>query len=850
MKSWKYHRICGEMGNMIKHFGPQADGSFSSSMVFSTTNVCKLYAPFNCGISIFRTPEPENIKYIALKIYWYKEIINEISNNNIFCELPHYIVIKDDDIDFIGTRSTFIIQQLQKPPRNSHFDANSDEDKGRYLLELENGNEELFFKAGDEIGETISDKIEMMIFTSPQIRPHIDLIETNAAWHEIEIRNMMDPVSFFYGFYRLGADFFQNIDDYSKIHHWFVDNVDINNRIILELRNEYNVPLLNTEGNASEIKLSSDGSQIATAAESVGGYFLISGNRTNIDIETKLPANPVVSILKEQYFFFDMINNRLIMNSSLPDPIRLEGPCHLVIQALKPSKWFAEQEAVADSNIPMPLEVSDKLKWYTVRNKAIPIIDGNEYFDSLQTDIYTVDNSNASHSINFAAWSMDIDFKLPMPKAFISIGGTSPDYPGPLEERTLQEVLSEKKDRVRLLIWDNMFAKEANMKALNFINDFIFEGINTPLNTVCKAILDVRQSFALMSANHMKICTISNSNCDMIGYCGGIDIYKDRITDGYHINSMRDSVAEFKGQHDTMARIEGEAAYELNRLLYKRWIDSDINDIPPQTPNKAAFNNKTYNGNNDEGTVLVQIANTIDHRPDPPYCFAKDGDTTIYRTIKNAILNAKQYIYIEDQYFRDQNVIDELEVPLSKGVFVIIVMPEVMWDSKAEIAVGLPEFIDPWFDFTPNWDEPVERTENLRNTYKELFSVYYPVNTHNENEEDIYVHSKLWIIDDIFVSCGSSNIDRKGMGSDPNSATSCECNGFYIDEQLTNNKSRKFARDFRIRLWSEHLFEKPFSKDIPVENSLYYEALSDPISAIKNFWLNPGTNGRIRKFSD
>jgi len=63
---------------------------------------------------------------------------------------------------------------------------------------------------------------------------------------------------------------------------------------------------------------------------------------------------------------------------------------------------------------------------------------------------------------------------------------------------------------------------------------------------------------------------------------------------------------------------------------------------------------------------------------------------------------------------------------------------------------------------------------------------------------DIYVHAKCWIIDDVFVSIGSANQNRRGMTHDS------ECNVFIIDGK-TARGGRKFAKDFRISLWAEHL---------------------------------------------
>jgi phosphatidylserine/phosphatidylglycerophosphate/cardiolipin synthase-like enzyme len=831
-----FSKITDSMGPVLKHFGPQSDGSFSNLLAYTVPIGSQLYAPTNCTVRYFKDHAGE--AFLALELDWDQEIIKVLTVQSIYSEIPTHLCIKQSDsngsnyFDFVGFANVFLRTYLAKKPRSERFNPDDPADVALALSGIMQRGFPLSFKTGELIGLFLKDTLEISAYTTWQIRPMVTVNHTNRYWPEIERRNLMDPIAWLNGFvfaHQKGLATFQTQSDYDIINNWFTTN-NLNNRLLVEFRDEYNVPIVESSEKASEIMITwntvsstlmsfSDAlSHTTDITTSTNGYFAFTGAKAKIDIETKFSTNAVYSELDHQHVFGDLLHNSSFVKKTKPDSIIWEAPKHLVIQILRPSDWFAPQLAVHDNNNISPLdypEVTTPLKRYTIKNKAETLIDGLEYFKSFKNEVELV--SEDTHFIHLAAWSIDVNFDL------FSNSGI-----------TLRQLLSGKLTKVRLLAWDNITPplpriSFSNMSALNYINGFDygddfagFPKINTPV----RAILDNRQDISLKSANHMKLAVINNSRA-LIAYCGGIDIWPDRSIDAKHLTSTTTF-----GLHDTMIKLTGEAAFEINRVLYKRWIDATINNIPAKTPNKETFRYYSYNGNHDEGTVLVQIACTIDSsvKLTRKYAFAVGGDNTIYRTLVKSIENARSFIYIEDQYFRDQNIINALETALQRGVYVVVVMPDVLWDGFLEAAVTLPELFDPNTDF--NVHEPQEITQHIRDTYLDKFKIF---GLRNKSDR-IYVHSKLWIVDDIFLSCGSANIDTKGMGSDPNAATSCECNGFYIDEMIAHSGSRIFARDLRIRLWSEHLFEQPISPEQPVESSVFFHALVDPIKAIATHW--------------
>ncbi|MBK6795239.1 MAG: hypothetical protein IPG76_00135 [Acidobacteria bacterium] len=191
--------------------------------------------------------------------------------------------------------------------------------------------------------------------------------------------------------------------------------------------------------------------------------------------------------------------------------------------------------------------------------------------------------------------------------------------------------------------------------------------------------------------------------------------------------------------------------------------------------------------------------------------FAPQGDQGIWQTLENAISKASQFIYIEDQYFTNEHVFHAIYQALVRGLnFFVLVMPRktLGWDLTAPD----PTVID---------SDPAKMAMALFSDFPHKVRICYL----EHEKEWIYVHSKTQIVDDIFLSCGSANLDIRGLGVDLNQATSQECNLICIDEVVTAEGSRRLPQYVRARLWAEHLGLNP---DNPV--------LLDPVAAYIKYW--------------
>lgn len=260
------------------------------------------------------------------------------------------------------------------------------------------------------------------------------------------------------------------------------------------------------------------------------------------------------------------------------------------------------------------------------------------------------------------------------------------------------------------------------------------------------------------------------------------------------------------------------------------------------------------------GTNLVQIACTYGNcggLKDSPiasggtfttnsgYAFAPEGDFTLESTIINAIHRARKFVYIEDQYVSNMKIavalaerIREMKAA-GKPFFVFIIMPyfdrRSIYDAtpyESITSLFLPEGFElPELTYLDNsWAYTMSRWRDVFNSvdpngdFWGLFNIALPkyqvwkpeigmtataagpvlvkrpkLQDAELAERLIYVHAKTTIVDDIWATIGSANLSIRSFTYDS------EMNVSFIDGQVDEYGRRYSVRQYRARLWAEHL---------------------------------------------
>ncbi|HLI88843.1 MAG TPA: phospholipase D family protein [Ktedonobacteraceae bacterium] len=240
--------------------------------------------------------------------------------------------------------------------------------------------------------------------------------------------------------------------------------------------------------------------------------------------------------------------------------------------------------------------------------------------------------------------------------------------------------------------------------------------------------------------------------------------------------------------HDVHSIIEGPAASDVELNFRQRWNDvverhhmgKDL--LIPDHPAPPPVQSQT----------IVQVARTI---PEHTYKFiTADGIAQLYA---NALNNVQRFVYLENQYLwlRAYTGIDlpllgkdspdmehnlrELGAALQRGAIVTIILPDHPNVGRAFTDAGLVRLRE-------------EASEALEEGRLEAFCLATSTRQNGrERYRPIYVHAKVAIIDDIWTTVGSANLNNRGMRDDT------EMNVAALDADLAYN--------LRLMLQGEHL---------------------------------------------
>jgi phosphatidylserine/phosphatidylglycerophosphate/cardiolipin synthase-like enzyme len=409
----------------------------------------------------------------------------------------------------------------------------------------------------------------------------------------------------------------------------------------------------------------------------------------------------------------------------------------------------------------------EKERPWTSGNLVVPRVHGASYFARL---LELIGATEAGDRIFFTDWRGDADERM------------AEDGP------TVAELLRSAAGRgveVRALMWRShpgRLNSEENGHLGRIINECGGE-----------ALLDERVRRG--GSHHQKLLVVRRKGRpeEDVAFVGGIDLCHGRRDDAGHAGDpqappLDDRYGEAPPWHDAMAEIRGPALAHVLDTFTERWDDET--PLDHRNPYRAVAHRiarmprhpealpERWDPPPEVGRHQVQILRTYPAKR-PTYPFAPDGERSIARAYSRAFSRARRLVYVEDQYFWSDVVATTLADALRRepGLQVIAVVPRF---PEEDSMVGGPPMK---YGQRLAW-------ERLHDAGGDRFAMF---DLENDEGTPIYVHAKVCIVDDQWMTIGSDNLNLRSWTHD----SELTCAVVDPDDEL--------PRNLRTSLWAEHL---------------------------------------------
>lgn len=366
------------------------------------------------------------------------------------------------------------------------------------------------------------------------------------------------------------------------------------------------------------------------------------------------------------------------------------------------------------------------------------LVDADDYF----REFYRA-ASRAEHTILLSGWQFDSDVEL--------LRGPEAAHLG--TPHTLLKFLNhlcQQKPALRIwiLAWDfsMVFAAERE-----WMQRLVFDW-----TTDEHLLFRFDDNHVERGCHHQKFVVVDNE----ISFLGGLDLCDDRWDDRKH--EMRNPLRLSRGEphkpfHDVQCYLRGQSmANALSELFVARWARAGGEPItlPPIDAPAPRIGI--------DALVPLPATHVALSRTDP---YGTPGGPKLCEEILKlhcaAIAAAEHSIYLETQYFSSHAIAEAFEQRLrdsTRGPLEIVMVLNMRGETlKEQAAVGLAQA-----QIIGHLRQVASETPHHLGIYFTLPECKAP----ETPERATYIHSKLMIVDDRFLTVGSANLTNRSMGVD------------------------------------------------------------------------------------
>jgi len=268
---------------------------------------------------------------------------------------------------------------------------------------------------------------------------------------------------------------------------------------------------------------------------------------------------------------------------------------------------------------------------------------------------------------------------------------------------------------------------------------------------------------------------------DRVAFVGGIDL---TFLAGDRFDGPAHAARAQVGWHDACARIVGPAVADVADHFRMRWREVTGGSLPAPAVSKQA------------GDVELQIVRTV---PERIYRAQRNGDFRILETYLRALRSARRLIYLENQFLWSPEIeeilSDKLRNPPADEFRLVLLLPAKPNKGGDDTRGVLGALVE----------ADAEAGRLVACTL---------VARSGRLADPVYVHAKIGIVDDRWLTLGSANLNEHSLFNDT--------------EMNVVTQNPRVARETRLRLWAEHL-ELPLER-VDDEPTHLVDAYWKPIS--------------------
>jgi phosphatidylserine/phosphatidylglycerophosphate/cardiolipin synthase-like enzyme len=345
----------------------------------------------------------------------------------------------------------------------------------------------------------------------------------------------------------------------------------------------------------------------------------------------------------------------------------------------------------------------------------------------------------------------------------------------------LRELLAEAVARgvnVRVLLWAGAPLR-------------VFTPARSDVRAVCRELtrgtgirVAIDDHERLLHCHHEKLVVVDEE----VAFVGGVD-----LTDlgGDRWDTQRHPARGRLGWHDAGSRLRGPIVADVAEHFDLRWTAVTGEELPAvPVPARA-------------GDTTIQLLRTI---PEHVYAQIPGGAFGILEGYMRALRSAQEIVYLESQFFWLPEIVDllsdKVRNPPSDRFRLVVLLPSKPNNGEDDTR-GMLAYLA---------DADDGRGRFLSTTIDAMTG---------STVDQVYVHAKVGIVDDRWLTIGSANLNAHSFFNDS------EVNVQVSDPAL--------ARRTRLRLWSEHL-------GLPED-----EIDGDPTDVVDRLWIPIARRERERR---